>query len=346
MKLSKIQSKLKKLKLDGCVLDSSDPNFRYYVQEEAMSGMLYIPKSGKPIIFLHPLEDLKHDFNIVRMEKKFKTVKEFFKDISKKKQNVGFNPSFTSVRQANNLKKIFKLNDIESELEEVRALKTDKEISYLKKAAKLADSILLDLIKNFKKYNFKTEGDIKKFLKTRMAELGVEQSFEAIVASEKGAATPHYFGDKKLKPGFLLIDMGVKWNGYCSDITRTFYLGKPKKNEIEIYNKVLKVQKTGIKMCKKGSKCSNAYNYTKDELGDKFTHGLGHGVGLKIHELPNLKPISEEKFKEGMVFTVEPGYYDEKAKIGIRIEDDVMIKNDKTVILTKTPKELIKLKWK
>lgn len=330
MKLARLQQELRKRKLKGCLLNSYDPNFQYYVQEYLMSGALFIPDKGKPTIFVHPLEKIKHKFNV--------KTKDDFKKFFKKRIKVGYNPSFTSARRYFSLRTKFKLQDIEETLEEIRTIKTEKEIQYLKKAAAIADKIMQSFIKNF---NFKTEREAKNFLKTEMAKFGVEQSFEPIVASEKGAATPHYFSEKKIKKGFLIVDMGVKWKGYCSDITRTFYIGKPSKQEKEIYNKVLKVQKDCIKMCKPNVKCSKVSKHALNELGDKFIHGLGHGIGLKIHELPNLKPKSNDVFKNNMVFTVEPGYYDEKKKIGIRIEDDVLLKNGKPILLTKTKKELI-----
>jgi Xaa-Pro aminopeptidase len=154
----------------------------------------------------------------------------------------------------------------------------------------------------------------------------------------------HYdVGDEKLGKGFCIIDFGIKYEGYHTDITRTLYLGKPSKKEKEIYDMLLDTQKKVIEKIKVGKKCAESYEETLELLGDysdNFTHGLGHGVGLQIHELPNLKLLSDEVYANNMVFTVEPGVYFEN-KFGIRIEDSMMIRNNKVEILTKIPKNLI-----
>ena len=328
MKLNKIRSLIKKNKVDGIILHSEDPNFQYYLQKYLMHGFLYIPKSGKPTVFVHRLEELEHEFNVIHIDKD--TLKNFLKG-----KKLAYNQNFLS---AHDYRKIKPKVDLSQELEVIRTIKTDEEVKNLKKAAKLADEIMQSLIKNFK---FNTEQEIKTFLKTEFAKRNLKQSFEPIVGSGIGASIPHYFGSSKLRPGFLIVDMGVKYKGYCSDITRTFYIGKPTEQHKAIYEKVLDVQKKCIKMCKKGVKCADPYNYAFEQLGHEFSHGLGHGVGLLIHELPNLKGKSEETFQENMVFTIEPGVYNKRKKIGIRIEDDVMIKNGKPVLLTKTTKELI-----
>jgi Xaa-Pro aminopeptidase len=150
-------------------------------------------------------------------------------------------------------------------------------------------------------------------------------------------------GKARLKKGFCIIDFGVKYKGYHSDITRTIYLGNPSKKEITLYNLLLKIQKELIKKIKIGERCSQLYKDTLtllDKYSDNFTHGLGHGLGLNIHELPNLTEKSEDIFMNNMVFTIEPGIYFQN-KFGIRIEDDILIKNGKIQILTKIPKKLI-----
>ena len=144
---------------------------------------------------------------------------------------------------------------------------------------------------------------------------------------------------KKISKGFVVLDFGVIYKCYCSDITRTVYVGKPNVKEVYTYDKVLRVQEECINMLKPGGKCSDVFDYSNKQLGKKFTHGLGHDIGLEIHELPNLKPKTNEVLKPGMVVTVEPGLY--LKEFGIRIEDDVLITKIGYKILTKTKKELI-----
>ena len=173
--------------------------------------------------------------------------------------------------------------------------------------------------------------------------MGLELSFNPIVASGKNASMPHYApAAKKIMKGFCVIDFGVKYKGYCSDITRTVYVGKPSKKEKEIFNMLLTIQKNAINKIKSSKKCSELYDFVNNSLGkykSNFTHGLGHGVGVEIHELPNLTLNSKDRIKNNMVFTIEPGIYFPK-RFGIRIEDTVLFKN-KPIVLTKTSKDLL-----
>jgi Xaa-Pro aminopeptidase len=336
MKLERLQDVLRDNDLDGCLLTSDDPNFRYYVQQYVMSAKLFVPATGAPTIFTHRLEEVDHDFNVVTEDDD--TLQEFFTARSLERVGVNLNSLGASSYLA--WQDLASLDDIGDELERIRMVKTSQELQYLRQAALVADDIMEGVVENF---SFDTEGEIRTYIKTAMSKRGVEQSFEPVVASERAAAVPHYFGDKELREGFLLIDMGVKVNGYCSDITRTFYLGSPSRDERELYEKVRSVQESCIARCQPGQSCSELFSYAKERLGDAFVHGLGHGVGLAIHELPNLKETSEDTFEKDMVVTVEPGYYDRDERVGIRIEDDVLIRGEEPQVLTETPKELMTL---
>jgi Xaa-Pro aminopeptidase len=214
-------------------------------------------------------------------------------------------------------------------------------VQYLKKSCNYADQILQKAIKQFKL--FKTETEVAAFLEYETRKLGLDLSFPPIVASGKNGSVPHHEpSNKKINKGFCVLDFGVKYKGYCSDITRTVYFGKPSKKEKEIYNMLLKIQKETINLAQKGKKCSELYDYTVQSLGkykDFFTHGLGHGVGIEIHEMPNLTMLSKDTIRNNIVFTIEPGVYFPK-KFGIRIEDTVLFKG-KPIPLTKTSKDLL-----
>jgi len=172
---------------------------------------------------------------------------------------------------------------------------------------------------------------------------GYELAFNPVVASGKNAAVPHHAPENiKLKKGFCVIDFGIKYKGYCSDATRTIYIGRPKEKEIRLYNFLLRMQKDAIKNAKIGKKCSDLYNKVNEDLKEYkkyFTHGLGHGIGIDVHELPNLTEKSKDILKRGMAFTIEPGIYF-KNQLGIRIEDDILL-TKKAEILTKTKKGLM-----
>ena len=164
-----------------------------------------------------------------------------------------------------------------------------------------------------------------------------------IVASGSNASSPHHKpSNAKIKKGFCVIDFGVKYRGYCSDITRTVYAGRPSLKEKEIYNSLLKIQEEAINLAKNNKKCSELYDFVNESLGKYkkyFTHGLGHGVGVEIHEMPNLTLNSKDRIKDGMAFTIEPGIYI-SGKFGIRIEDTILFKN-RPIALTKTSKDLL-----
>ena len=190
----------------------------------------------------------------------------------------------------------------------------------------------------------KTELGVKEFMESLMKQKNLEPSFPMIVASGKNASVPHYSPqNKKLAKGFCVVDFGIKYKGYCTDITRTFFIGKPTENEKKIYRLVFNAKQHAASLVKAGEKTAKITKKTRIFLGkynQYFTHGLGHGIGMEIHELPNLKIGSYETFKLGMIFTIEPGIYINN-KFGIRIEDDYLLSSKGIVQLTKAPKDLI-----
>jgi len=221
-------------------------------------------------------------------------------------------------------------------------MSSNKEIKYITKSCNIASNILNKCIKNIK--NFKNEIEVADFLKKETKKHSCKLAFKPIVAIANNAAVIHHKPNRrKLKKGFLIIDFGVKYKGYCSDITRTIYIGKPSKREKQLYNLVLKTQLLAIKKIKVGMKCSDIYDIASTSLGNYkkyFLHRLGHGVGKRIHESPSLGPKNKRKIKNNIALTIEPGIYLKK-KFGIRIEDTILLKKNKVKILTNIPKKLI-----
>ncbi|MBW2998860.1 M24 family metallopeptidase [Candidatus Woesearchaeota archaeon] len=191
-----------------------------------------------------------------------------------------------------------------------------------------------EMLNNFPK--FKTEKEVKTFL-----ENGLETCFDTIVASGKDASEPHYSGNKTLENGFCVIDFGIKHKGICTDITRTIYIGEPSKEEVNLYNYLLQEHNRMIKQCKMGVNPTYIEKAFRKRLGDKnklFIHRLSHGIGEKVHQaLPS-------KLKEDSYITIEPGLY-EKDKYGIRIEDDIIIKDGKRIVLTKDVSKKLKINY-
>ncbi len=214
-------------------------------------------------------------------------------------------------------------------------------IKAIKKACRIGDIIFKELINKFK--GFDTEKDVEKFILDEIKKRGLKPSFEPIIAAGNNAADPHHKPNKtKLKKGFVVMDFGVKYKGYCSDMTRMIYIGKPSKKELKMYRLLIEVQKKSINKLKIGTKYSDIDGFARKKLGkyDKyFVHSLGHGVGKKIHQLPKISKTSKEKVKDKDIVTIEPGIYIDN-ELGIRIEDTIAVRKKENIILTKTRKKL------
>jgi Xaa-Pro aminopeptidase len=174
-------------------------------------------------------------------------------------------------------------------------------------------------------------------------------SFETIVASGVRSALPHGRATSALLPrrGFLTLDFGVILKGYCSDMTRTVYLGKPKADERSTYNSVHEAQEAGVAAVSSGASCGEVDEAARSVLrkvglAEAFSHSTGHGVGLEIHESPRIGAGQTTRLSSGMVITIEPGVY-LPGQYGIRIEDMVAVTSTGGQVLTPAPKALIEL---
>jgi len=345
---------LEKKNLDAAVLYNSEfprinPNMVYFSGYTGL-GMLVIPKNKQPFLMAPEMEFQKAKKSMVKkvysMQKKrfFESVSDIIRKNGIKAKNIAIDRNNFTLNSFKYFKKSFrksKFRDVSLDCTKLREIKTNKEIEYLKTSCNCADKIIQKTIKNFR--DFRTESEAAAFLEYETKKFGLELSFNPIVASGSNGSMPHHEPkNEKIKSGLCVIDFGVKYNGYCSDITRTICVGKPKKEEISMYNLLLKIQNGTINQIKENKKCSELYDFVNKNLGKYkkyFTHGLGHGVGIEIHEMPNLTLNSKDKIQNNMVFTIEPGVYFPK-KYGIRIEDTVLFKN-KPIVLTKTSKDLL-----
>jgi Xaa-Pro aminopeptidase len=180
--------------------------------------------------------------------------------------------------------------------------------------------------------------------------LGAEaMSFETIVASGPRSAMPHGRATTAKLPrrGFVTLDFGVILNGYCSDMTRTVHLGKPKANERAAYEAVLEAQEAGVAAVASGVSCAEVDEAARsvlrrEGLAEAFSHSTGHGLGLEIHEPPRIGAQETARLLPGMVITIEPGIYLAE-RFGIRIEDMVAVTRNGGQVLTPAPKALIEL---
>ncbi|MBO5851250.1 MAG: aminopeptidase P family protein [Clostridia bacterium] len=235
----------------------------------------------------------------------------------------------------------YKPFDASSLIFEKTAVKTESEISLIKKACQIAEKSFLEVLPMLKAGV--TESEIQRELEYLLRKNGAEdKAFDSIVAFGKGSSIPHYkTGNVKLELNMpVLFDFGCKYKGYLSDMSRSFYFGTPPKKYVEAFNAVKTAQKLAINQIKSGITGKQAdeiaRNYLKTlNLDTYFTHSLGHGIGVKIHEEPMLSVRSEQILQDNNVFSVEPGVYFE-GEFGIRIEDTVVIKNGKCRTLMKT----------
>ena len=354
MKINEMKRVLEDNMLDFALFYNADstkvePNMFYFSGYKGL-GALVIPRKQKEFLIAPEMEAEKAKKSMIKkvysMDKK-----RFFESISAiiKKNNIGskkiaIDKNNFTLNAYKYFKKQFrniKTKDISLDCLKLRQIKTNKEILILKKACNYGDKILQKAIKNFK--DFRTESEVSAFLEYETKKLGLRLAFEPVVASGSNGSMPHYEPHNiKLRRGFCVIDFGVRYKGYCSDITQTIYLGKINKKEKGIYNFLLNIQKNIIKNIKINDSCNKIYKDCVKVFGRNakyFTHGLGHGIGVEIHELPNLTLNSKDKIKENMVFTIEPGIYLPR-RFGIRIEDTVLIRK-KADVLTKVTKDLL-----
>ena len=241
------------------------------------------------------------------------------------------------------------LKNCKEEIEEARVVKTDCEIKKIKRACSIAERSLKAVIPFIKEGV--TESYIAALLECEFKKRGAENpSFDTIVAFGENSAVPHHgTGQTRLKRNsVVLIDFGCKYKGYCSDITRTMFFGKPSKEFIATYDLVNVAFDAAYNGIKEGMSGRIADAIARDTLkisglDGYFTHSLGHGIGVNIHEEPYLSKKGERQLLDKMVFSIEPGAYLD-GKFGIRIENTVVLSGGKVESLVSLGRKLIIIK--
>ena len=267
--------------------------------------------------------------------------------VARMKGRVGFEDAKLSVRQ---LARLEAAADDDVELvpagdlvEQLRAVKEPEELERIAAAAKLSDEVYEWTLE--RGLAGRTERDIARAVEARIRELGAEISFPPIVATAEDSAVPHAEpGDREIGSGELVVfDMGSELDGYCSDCTRTFAVGEPGDDVREVYELVLRAQEAALDAVRPAASGNEVDAVAREMIseagyGDRFGHGLGHGVGLEVHEAPRLAMTSEDDLVEGNVVTVEPGVY-LPGRFGVRIEDLVAVTADGHRNLSSRPKD-------
>lgn len=335
-------------------LITSPHSLRYFTGFRGGEGIAVLSKEKNYLItdsrYLEAAQKEAQNFVVIECVPYLSKLKDIFSVLGTK--TVVIEEDYLSVGQFNKIKGMFhdsiNFECGSSYLERARIIKTAEEISYIKKAEDIgvkAFEHILGIIKDGI-----TENDIAAEIDYYMRCMGAEKtSFDTIVISGKKTSMPHGTpSSKKIQKGdFITMDFGCVYNGYCSDMTRTIVLGKATDKQKEIYDIVLRAQLEGLNYLKAGIYACDADKVSRDIIknagyGEFFGHSLGHGVGLLIHELPNVSPKSDYILEENMVVSCEPGIYIPDFG-GVRIEDLVVIKKDGIENLTDLDKKFIEI---
>ena len=325
--------------------NNTDPNLFFFTDIELEKGFLLVPKKGNPILLVSKMEyaRAKRYVKTCRVMQIEKPVLGQIARIAGTKKFIGINKDKVSLNEYRSLRKYLKRKfiDLSPMLAEQRSIKAPSQISRIKKACRIADEAWHDLLRDFSR--FKTEQEARLFLMQSIRKRGAGLAFPPIVASGKNSGLVHYMGeDVRIGKGFCFVDFGATYKGYRSDMTRTVYKGKPKKEELYLYHRLLEAQEYGISLLKPKARAADidkAVRSRLSELSERFTHNLGHGVGVEIHELPNMGPGSKDVLSEGMVLTIEPGIYF-PGRLGMRVEDTVLVTRAGCRRLTRSKKTL------
>jgi Xaa-Pro aminopeptidase len=246
-------------------------------------------------------------------------------------KRIGYEPSMPHARflrlQKKNRRAVFV--DVERDVLQLRAVKTDDEIEKIRAAESLTCAIWEEARRTFRAGM--TEREMARAIRRRMIDLGDGEAFDTIVCVGANAAECHHVPDETVWNGreSVLIDMGVKLDGWCSDLTRNIVPPRPSARYREIYSTVERANRAAIAAVRPGLTCGELDETARRIIADAgfgafFGHSLGHGVGLAIHEAPSARKGDETVLKPGMLVTIEPGIYLE-GELGVRIEDLVLV---------------------
>lgn len=230
-------------------------------------------------------------------------------------------------------------------METLRVRKDENEVEKLRKAAHIADEVVGEVIEYIKPGM--TEKDIKEKIEELFTQKGVCMAFNPIVASGPNSSMPHYCDDSRViqEKDIIIMDLGCQYEDYCSDISRTVFVGGITEEEKKIYNIVLEANKTAEEKVKNGVTAEDVDKAARDVItregyGENFLNRTGHGIGISVHEAPYIRTGNRQILEKGMSFSVEPGIYI-PGKFGIRIEDIVVVGDKGADILNRFSKEII-----
>ncbi len=347
-KLQWLRNKMSSSNLQGLII-SNPVNIRYLTRIEAEGTLLITRKENIYITDGRYIEEVNsiltlYDEVIVYDARDLSV--DDYENFFMFCENVGFEENYLTYAQYKNYIRKYKINNfVETEdiIEKERIIKDEEEIKSIQKACKITDECF-SYIKKYIKPG-KTEKQIARKIKDYYEENAEGEAFETIVASGENSSKPHAVPtDRKIQEkDIITIDMGCKVDGYCSDMTRTIFVGEVLPEVKPIYDLVLESQEKTLKEYRDGANTRLLTKMVENDFklhDQNLIHALGHGVGLDIHEAPYVTRKSDTILRENMVVTSEPGIYI-AGKFGVRIEDTVQITKFGCISLTKSEKNYI-----
>lgn len=348
--LSKLDNLL--LKYDG-ILITSPFNMRYFSKFSGGEGAVWISKTKK-IVFTDSryTEQAESEANFFEVRETNNWLDEVSLIIKEEKINsVLFEDQSISASVYLKMKNAFKKAQLfagSDRLNKLRMVKTESELKIIAKAEQICCKAFVRIL-DFIKPGM-TEKTVAAELEYYMKQEGGEgTAFDTVAVSGARCSLPHSVpSDKKIEKGdFVTLDFGCMLDGYASDMTRTIVVGRASEEQKRVYNAVKDAQQVGLEFIRAGALAKDADHAArsvieKNGFGKYFRHSLGHGVGLLVHELPNLSPKSEIALEENMVVSCEPGIYIPDFG-GVRIEDLICVKNGGNLNFTDADKNLIEL---
>lgn len=348
-KIQWLRNKISLLNMQGMIV-ANPMNIKYLTGLDAEGTLLITRKENFFLTDARYLEEVKSTLTIndgIIVNDIANLTQDDYENFFLFCENVGFEENYVTYAMYKKYLERYKIHNLEETeymLEKQRMIKDEEEITFIEKACYITDECfkyICDFIK-IGKTEKEVAFEIEKFFKENGAE---DVSFETIVASGKNSSKPHAVPtDKKIEAGdAITIDMGCKYKGYCSDMTRTIFAGYVPVQIQGIYDLVLKNQMQTLREMKDGASIRLVSRMVENDFklnGYDLVHALGHGVGLDIHEMPFISGKNDGTLKANMVVTNEPGIYLPN-HFGVRIEDTVLITKSGCINLTKSDKNYI-----
>ena len=351
-KLEKIRAKLKELGFDA-LLVYDEINQRYFSEFHFSDGLLIITLENAYLVtdfryYEMALDQANKGFQVVMPTDRAAFIDDVLnKDSVKRVALEGSYLSYTAYSTLASKHPGFEFSDIGTVISEMRQIKTKDEIEKIQLAQNITDAAFSHVLSMITPNM--TEIEVAAELEYAMKKGGADGfAFSTIAVSGDASALPHGTPrNVKLKRGFLTMDFGAKYDGYCSDMTRTIVIGKADEDIKKLYNTVLSAQLAALEYLEHGRDCGEADKVARDIINvnydGAFGHSLGHGVGLLVHEMPSLSTRAfGRQLVTGNIVTTEPGIY-LFGKYGCRIEDMVAIGDDSLYNFTHSTKELIEI---